>query len=91
MTAVARTPLAWPPDDGTPESRGEPAAEQPGLATIVAELSAVADVIGQPDFYLQALASLGRLFDCERWLAMRYAQFASPQFLVNASLDREAE
>ena len=61
------------------------------LPRLIAELAKVAAAIGSRAFYAVALASLGRLLGCERQLAMRYAQFAKPQFLVNQSLTAKAE
>jgi DNA-binding CsgD family transcriptional regulator len=61
------------------------------LPRLIGELAGVAAAIGSREFYAVALAALGRLLGCERQLAMRYAQFAKPQFLVNHSLSAEAE
>ena len=61
------------------------------LPRLMAELASIAAAIGTRDFYSAALASLGRFLDCNRQLAVRYAQFAKPQFLVNKSLSAEAE
>jgi DNA-binding CsgD family transcriptional regulator len=60
------------------------------LPHLIGELAAMAAAIGSRDFYAVALAGLGRLLGCERQLAMRYAQFARPQFLVNHSLSADA-
>lgn len=51
----------------------------------------MAGAIGSREFYDVVLQALGRLLDCERQLAVRYARFAKPQFLVNRSLTSEAE
>jgi DNA-binding CsgD family transcriptional regulator len=61
------------------------------LPRLISELASVAAAIGSREFYEVSLAALGRLLGCERQLAMRYAQFAKPQFLVNYSLTEEAE
>lgn len=61
------------------------------LPRLVGEMARVAAAIGSREFYGAALASLGRLLGCERQLAMRYAQFAKPQILVNHSLTAETE
>jgi hypothetical protein len=61
------------------------------LPRLMAELAGMAEVIGSRNFYGAVLASLGRLLDCERQIAVRYAQFAKPQFLTNNSLSAEAE
>jgi DNA-binding CsgD family transcriptional regulator len=58
---------------------------------MIAELAAIAAAAGSPDFYRAALTALGRLLDCKRQLAVRYAQYARPQFLVNLSLDHGSE
>ncbi len=69
---------------------GVPEAAQ-DLPRLIEELAKVAASIGSREFYAVALAALGRLLGCERQLAMRYAQFAKPQFLVNHSLTAQAE
>lgn len=81
-----------------PDLEGLLSAAAPGvpeaardLPRLIGELAAMAAAIGSREFYAVALASLGRLLDCKRQLAMRYAQFAKPQFLVNHSLTAEAE
>lgn len=61
------------------------------LPQLIAGLSKVAGAIGSGEFYDVVLRALGQLLGCERQLAMRYARFARPQFLVNRSLTREAE
>lgn len=61
------------------------------LPRLIEELAKIAAAIGSREFYAVALAALGRLLGCERQLAMRYAQFAKPQFLVNHSLTAQAE
>jgi DNA-binding CsgD family transcriptional regulator len=66
----------------------EPALDLPRL---MAELAGMAEAIGARDFYGVVLSALGRLLDCERQIAVRYAQFAKPQFLANNSLSAEAE
>lgn len=58
---------------------------------LMAELTTVAAAIGGRDFYEVALAALGRFLNCERQIAVRYAQFAKPQFVVNKSISTEAE
>ena len=78
MTAAAR---------GLPDV---PEAAQ-DLPRLIGELARVAAAIGSREFYAVALGCLGRLLGCERQLAMRYAQYAKPQFLVNHSLTAEAE
>lgn len=75
-------------ETATPLTLPESAFDLPRL---MAELAGMAEAIGSRDFYGVALASLGRLLDCKRQLAVRYAQFAKPQFLVNKSLSAEAE
>ena len=61
------------------------------LPRLMAELARMAEAIGSRNFYSEVLASLGRLLGCERQIAVRYAQFAKPQFLTNNSLSAEAE
>lgn len=61
------------------------------LPQLIAELSKVAGAIGSREFYDVVLRALGQLLGCERQLAVRYARFAKPQFLVNRSLTVEAE
>lgn len=65
--------------------------DEPALQAVIDVMTAIASTVGQPDFYRRILAALAALFGCERRLAMRYAQFARPQFLVNASIDEQAE
>ena len=80
ISVLAETPSAFLPE--------ESAFDLPRLMT---ELAGVAEAIGARNFYSVALATLGRLLGCERQVAVRYAQFAKPQFLVNYSLSTEAE
>src|SRR5437868_4972575 len=61
------------------------------LPRLMTELAGIAEAIGARNFYGVALAALGRLLGCERQIAVRYAQFAKPQFLANYSLTAEAE
>lgn len=61
------------------------------LPRLMTELAGLAAAIGARNFYGVALAALGRLLGCERQVAVRYAQFAKPQFLFNYSLTAEAE
>lgn len=61
------------------------------LPRLIAEMARMAGAIGSREFYAVALDALGNLLGCKRQLAMRYAQFAKPQFLVNQSLTAEAE
>jgi DNA-binding CsgD family transcriptional regulator len=67
------------------------AAPPRDLPHLIAELSKVAAAIGSREFYDVVLRALGALLGCERQLAVRYARFARPQFLVNRSLTAEAE
>lgn len=60
------------------------------LPRLMEEMAKVAAAIGSAAFYPVALAVLGSFLGCHRQLAMRYAQFAKPQFLVNRSLAAEA-
>lgn len=68
-----------------------PSAPPRDLPHLIAELSKVAAAIGSREFYDAVLKALGALLGCERQLAVRYARFAKPQFLVNRSLTSEAE
>lgn len=61
------------------------------LPLLMSEMAGLVEVIGARNFYSAALAALGRLLGCERQIAVRYAQFAKPQFLANYSLTAEAE
>jgi DNA-binding CsgD family transcriptional regulator len=61
------------------------------LSRLMSELAGMAEAIGSRNFYGGVLASLGRLLDCDRQVAVRYAQFAKPQFLANNSLTAQAE
>ncbi|MGE3872983.1 MAG: LuxR C-terminal-related transcriptional regulator [Parvibaculaceae bacterium] len=61
------------------------------LPELMNEMAALVGVIGARNFYSMALAKLGRFLGCERQIAVRYAQFAKPQFLANYSLTAEAE
>lgn len=72
------------------DAEGVPEAAR-DLPRLIGELAKIAGAIGSREFYGVALSALGRLLGCERQLAMRYAQFAKPQFLVNHSLTAEAE
>lgn len=67
-----------------------PGAE-PRFAQLVAEFAVIAEAAGTRDFYNAALTALGRLMNCDRQIAMRYSQYARPEFLVNKSLGQEAE
>ena len=60
------------------------------LPRLMVELAGMAEAIGSRNFYGAVLASLGRLLGCERQIAVRYAQFAKPQFLTNNSLSAES-
>lgn len=75
-------------ETATPPILPEAASDLPRL---IVELANIAEAIGSRDFYSAALSSLGKLLDCKRQIAVRYAQFAKPQFLVNKSLSAEAE
>lgn len=74
----------------TADAEGVPVAAR-DLQRLVGELARMASAIGSRAFYAVVLSALGRLLGCDRQLAMRYAQFAKPQFLVNQSLTVEAE
>lgn len=75
---------------GTPSSHILPEAAL-DLPRLMAELAGLTQAIGSRNFYGAVLDSLGRLLGCDRQIAVRYAQFAKPQFLANNSLSAEAE
>lgn len=52
----------------------------PGLYTPLAE---ILREVGRPGFYQTLATQLSKLLGCDRYLVIRYSQFAKPAFLVN--------
>src|SRR5215470_9034789 len=54
------------------------------------EIGALVEATGRDDFYERLIELPGRLLDCDRWLVMRYAQYAMPEFVANEAISEEA-
>lgn len=54
-----------------------------GLPCLYAPLAEILREVGRPGFYHTIVTQLSKLLGCDRYLVMRYSQFAKPAFLVN--------
>jgi len=54
------------------------------------ELASVIDSLGKPEFYQELSKNLAHFLDSKRFLAIRYAQYARPEFLVNKAMSDAA-
>jgi DNA-binding CsgD family transcriptional regulator len=62
------------------QAEGRVAGGNPGLYAPLAE---ILREVGRPGFYQTLATELSKLLGCDRYLVMRYSQFAKPAFLVN--------
>lgn len=53
-------------------------------------LGGLARAAGSDDFYERLAELPARVVACDRWLVMRYARYAKPEFIVNKAMSREA-
>jgi DNA-binding CsgD family transcriptional regulator len=54
-----------------------------GIPGLYAPLAEILREVGRPGFYQTLAAQMSKLLGCDRYLVMRYSQFAKPAFLVN--------
>jgi len=54
-----------------------------GIPGLYAPLAEILREVGRPGFYQTLASQLSTLLGCDRYLVMRYSQFAKPAFLVN--------
>lgn len=61
-----------------------------GSEAFFREMGALVEATGRDDFYARLVEFAAMLLDCERWLVMRYAHYAMPEFVVNEAMSEEA-
>jgi len=54
------------------------------------EMAALVQACGQDHFYSRLAELPSLLLDCDRWLVMRYSQYARPEFVVNEAMSEQA-
>lgn len=67
----------------------ERGAPDPALELLM-DLAPVLDSLGKDEFYWKLAAAVARYMDSGRFLTVRYAQYARPEFLVNAAMSTKA-
>jgi len=48
------------------------------------------ETTGRDDFYAQLVSLPAMVLGCDRWLVMRYAQYAMPEFVINEAMSDDA-
>jgi DNA-binding CsgD family transcriptional regulator len=80
-----RTPALTMPPGASRVPQGDRSLDR-----LLGSCARLAQAVGATDFYVKAAACVGELLGCERRIVMRYSQYATPEFLLNASLSEEA-
>lgn len=57
---------------------------------LLTDLAPVLDSLGKDEFYWKLAAAVARYMDSGRFLTVRYARYARPEFLVNEAMSTEA-
>lgn len=73
-------------------SKNEPSADQKNndALMLIAGMAEVLESLGKPEFYFKLSKALAQFLDSGRFMTIRYARYARPEFLVNNSMSEEA-
>ncbi len=61
-----------------------------GSEAFFRRLGALIEASGRDDFYARLVEFPAMVLGCDRWLVMRYAQYAMPEFVVNEAMSDKA-
>lgn len=61
-----------------------------GSEAFFRQMGALIGATGSDGFYARLAEFAATLLDCDRWLVMRYAHYAMPEFVLNEAMSEEA-